>query len=106
MLITKQFRNMVQTLFFRNMLKYNSKQCIFHVSETLSHEEKQYAQTHKILATVGPASFEKKQLSALMDAGVDVFRLNFPTVIMQIKSRLLSLSALFRGKKRSCRYSG
>ncbi len=31
----------------------------------------------KILATVGPASFEKKQLSALMDAGVDVFRLNF-----------------------------
>ncbi len=31
----------------------------------------------KILATVGPASSEKKQLSALMDAGVDLFRLNF-----------------------------
>lgn len=31
----------------------------------------------KIIATVGPASSSKEQLSALMEAGVDVFRLNF-----------------------------
>lgn len=34
--------------------------------------------THtKILATVGPSSASKEQLSALMDAGVDAFRINF-----------------------------
>lgn len=31
----------------------------------------------KIIATVGPASSKKAQLAALLDAGVDVFRLNF-----------------------------
>lgn len=31
----------------------------------------------KIIATVGPASSEPSQLATLMDAGVDVFRLNF-----------------------------
>ncbi|MDH3807711.1 MAG: pyruvate kinase, partial [Desulfuromonadales bacterium] len=32
---------------------------------------------NKIVATVGPASCSKEMLLALMEAGADVFRLNF-----------------------------
>lgn len=43
----------------------------------------------KIVATLGPASSSEEQLNALMDAGADVFRLNFSHGEQQDKAELI-----------------
>lgn len=56
----------------------------------------------KIIATVGPASSEKEQLSALMDAGVDVFRLNFSHGDCESKIGIIeTIRSLSREKKKA-----
>lgn len=56
----------------------------------------------KIIATVGPASSELSQLDALMDAGVDVFRLNFSHGDSSSKVGIIdTIRTLSRQKKRA-----
>jgi pyruvate kinase len=56
----------------------------------------------KIIATVGPASSEPSQLGALMDAGVDVFRLNFSHGDSSSKVEIIeAIRDLSRQKKRA-----
>ena len=58
--------------------------------------------THtKILATIGPASSTKEQLSRLIDAGVDAFRINFSHGShAEHKKRIRSIRALEKEKGR------
>ena len=56
----------------------------------------------KIVATVGPASESEEQLSSLMTAGVNVFRLNFSHGDHQNKAQVIALiRRLSREKKRA-----
>lgn len=46
----------------------------------------------KIVATVGPACDTQEKLNSLMDAGVDVFRLNFSHGDYQNKAAILAFT--------------